>query len=80
MKSLIGWIGGKRALCKAILKRFPTEETGRYIEVFGGAAWVLFAREKIPGQLEVYNDINSNLTNLFRCVKYHCGELQRELE
>lgn len=80
MKSLIGWIGGKRALCKAILERFPTEETGRYIEVFGGAAWVLFAREKIPGQLEVYNDINSNLTNLFRCVKYHCGELQRELE
>lgn len=67
-------------LRKAILERFPTDEVGRYIEVFGGAAWVLFAKEKKANQLEVYNDINSNLVNLFRCVKYHCGELQRELE
>lgn len=80
MESFIGWIGGKRMLRKAILERFPTDEVGRYIEVFGGAAWVLFAKEKKANQLEVYNDINSNLVNLFRCVKYHCGELQREME
>lgn len=42
MESLIGWIGGKRMLRKAILERFPTDEVGRYIEVFGGAAWVLY--------------------------------------
>ena len=41
---------------------------------------MLFAKEKKANQLEVYNDINSNLVNLFRCVKYHCGELQREME
>ena len=80
MESFIGWIGGKRMLRKAILERFPTDEVGRYIEVFGGAAWVLFAKETKANQLEVYNDINSNLVNLFRCVKYHCGELQREME
>ena len=80
MESFIGWIGGKRMLRKAILERFPTDEVGRYVEVFGGAAWVLFAKEKKANQLEVYNDINSNLVNLFRCVKYHCGELQREME
>ena len=80
MESFIGWIGGKRALRRAILERFPDDEVGRYIEVFGGAAWVLFAKEKMANQLEVYNDINGNLVNLFRCVKYHCGELQRELE
>ena len=80
MESFIGWIGGKRALRRAILERFPDDEVGRYIEVFGGAAWVLFAKEKKANQLEVYNDINGNLVNLFRCVKYHCGELQRELE
>lgn len=79
-ESFIGWIGGKRALRRAILERFPDDEVGRYIEVFGGAAWVLFAKEKKANQLEVYNDINGNLVNLFRCVKYHCGELQRELE
>lgn len=80
MDSCIGWIGGKRALRKAILERFPADEVGRYIEVFGGAGWVLFAKEKQSGQLEVYNDIDGNLVNLFRCVKYHCGEVQRELD
>ena len=80
MNSCIGWIGGKRALRKAILERFPTDKVGRYIEVFGGAGWVLFAKEKQSGQLEVYNDIDGNLVNLFRCVKYHCGEVQRELD
>ena len=80
MESCIGWIGGKRLLRKAILERFPTDEVGRYIEVFGGAGWVLFAKEKKSGQLEVYNDINGDLVNLFRCVKYHCGEVQKELD
>lgn len=80
MDSFMGWIGGKRMLRKAILERFPTDKVERYIEVFGGAAWVLFAKEKQAGQLEVYNDINGNLVNLFRCVKYHCGELQREFD
>ena len=80
MDSFMGWIGGKRILRKAILERFPKDEVERYVEVFGGAAWVLFAKERQAGQLEVYNDINGNLVNLFRCVKYHCGELQREFE
>ena len=48
MNSFIGWIGGKRLLRKEILARFPTEGIGRYIEVFGGAAWVLFAEKKYP--------------------------------
>ncbi len=29
--------------------------------------------------MEVYNDYNSELVNLFRCVKHHTPELQREL-
>lgn len=80
MNSFMGWIGGKRILRNAILERFPADEVGRYIEVFGGAGWVLFAKEKKSSQLEVYNDIDGNLVNLFRCIKYHCGEVQRELE
>lgn len=80
MDSCIGWIGGKRLLRKAILERFPTDKVDRYIEVFGGAGWVLFGKEKQSGQLEVYNDRDSNLVNLFRCIKFHCGEVQRELD
>ena len=40
-----------------------------------------FFFEKEQGkELEVFNDRDSNLINLYRCIKYHCGELQRELE
>lgn len=77
MNSFISWIGGKKLLRKEIVKRFP-EKFDRYIEVFGGAAWVLFSKDKLAN-IEVYNDANGDLVNLFRCVKYHCGELQREL-
>lgn len=53
MNSPIGWIGGKRALRKEIIALFPQDGVGRYIEVFFGAGWVFFSREKQPGQLEV---------------------------
>ena len=43
MNSFIPWVGGKRLLRKQILELFPKkEERKRYVEVFGGAAWVLF--------------------------------------
>jgi len=80
MNSFIGWIGGKRLLRKEILARFPEKEIGRYIEVFGGAGWVLFGKEKQPGQLEVFNDLDGDLVNLYRCIKYHRTALQEELE
>lgn len=78
MNSFIAWIGGKKLLRKSIMERFPKEGCSRYIEVFGGAGWVLFGKE--PGkELEVFNDVDSNLINLYRCIKYHCSELQKEL-
>ena len=79
MNSFIAWIGGKKLLRKEIVKRFPEEGFTRYVEVFGGAGWVLFEKEQ-GKELEVFNDRDSNLVNLYRCIKYHCGELQRELE
>ena len=79
MNSFIGWIGGKKALRGKIIQRFPAEYN-RYIEVFGGAGWVLFALDPKPSCFEVFNDTDGNLVNLYRCIKYHCGELQRELE
>lgn len=79
MNSFIGWIGGKRALRKDILALFP-ENIERYIEVFGGAGWVLFGKEKKKEQLEVFNDMDGDLINLYRCVKYHCSALQEELQ
>ena len=50
----------------------------RYIEVFGGAGWVLF--HKPPGaDFEVYNDFNSNLANLYRCVRDKPAKLKYKL-
>ncbi len=80
MDSFIRWIGGKRVLRKEIMKHFPSEQQyDRYIEVFGGAGWILFAKER-TAKMEVFNDINGELVNLYRCVKYHDRELQKELK
>lgn len=80
MDSFISWIGGKKALRKKIIQEFPEESRyNRYIEVFGGAGWVLFGKDR-HAEMEVFNDVNGALINLYRCVKYHPEELQRELE
>ena len=78
MDSFIGWIGGKKLLRKAICDRFP-DKISKYVEVFGGAGWVLFYREKHAG-FEVYNDINSHLVSLFRCIKYHPEAVSDEMK
>lgn len=77
MKTIIPWIGGKSLLAKRIVSLFP-DNIGRYIEVFGGGASVLFYKEK-HAPFEVYNDADSQLVNLFKCVKFHRSELQREI-
>lgn len=66
MNSVISWVGGKKALRELIYTRFP-KEYGRYIEVFGGGGWVLFGKR--PDKMEVYNDFNNNLTNMFRVIR-----------
>lgn len=46
IQSLIPWIGGKQALCRAIISRFPADFRERtYVEVFGGGASVLLNKE-----------------------------------
>ncbi len=78
MNSIISWIGGKKALRELIYERLP-KEYGRYIEVFGGGGWVLFGKSPDSRCLEVYNDFNSNLANLFICVKERTAAFLVEL-
>ncbi|OLN31397.1 DNA adenine methylase [Desulfosporosinus metallidurans] len=78
MNSIISWIGGKKALRELIYERLP-KEYGRYIEVFGGGGWVLFGKSPDSRCLEVYNDFNSNLANLFFCVKERTAAFLVEL-
>jgi DNA adenine methylase len=79
MDSFLAWVGGKRLLRNEIVSRFPADSFKKYVEVFGGAGWVLFARPR-HAETEVYNDVNDGLTNLFRIVKYHPDALERELD
>lgn len=77
MNSFMSWIGGKKALRHMILPLFPREYE-RYIEVFGGAGWVLFGKH--PGNdYEVFNDFNALLVNLYRCVRELPDQLISEL-
>ncbi|WP_346065899.1 DNA adenine methylase [Lacrimispora amygdalina] len=74
----MSWIGGKKSMRELIVSLFPLYYE-RYIEVFGGGGWVLF--HKPPGNdFEVYNDFNSLLVNLYRCVRDQYEELKKELK
>ncbi len=78
MDAMIPWIGGKRLLRKTISEMIPGDIT-TYIEPFGGAGWVMFYKDRWAKH-EVYNDLNGDLTNLFKYVKYHPDSLVAELD
>lgn len=71
---IIPWIGGKRRLAKNILPLFPEHEC--YVETFCGAAALYFMKRQ--SHVEVINDINGELMNLYRVVKYHMEEFIRQ--
>ena len=57
--------GSKTTLASWIIDYFPDHT--QYIEAFGGAASVLVAKER--SELEVYNDINSDVVTFFRAIR-----------
>lgn len=58
INSPIKWVGGKSRLRKFIIPLIPAHTC--YVEVFGGAGWVLFGKQ--PSQVEVLNAIQAKLT------------------
>ncbi len=75
MASFFPWQGGKSKQA-ARLCQLLAEHTC-YVEVFAGAANLLFAKPK--SKTEVINDVNSDLVTLFRVVRYHRREFFRHL-
>ena len=71
----IAWYGGKARLASRIAALLPNHDT--YVEPFGGAAAVLFAKN--PATLEVYNDVDSGLVTFFRALRDHPDALSRAL-
>ena len=73
-KPIVPWLGGKRRLAKHILPLI-NDDHQTYVEPFAGGAAMFFMKEQ--SKVEVINDINSDLVNLYRVVRHHLDELIR---
>lgn len=74
---IIPWMGEKRRLAAKLIPLFPSHEC--YVEVFCGGAALYFLRP-VPANVEVLNDINGDLTNLYRVVQHHLEEFVRQFK
>lgn len=63
--SLVSYVGGKGTHLDDLLPLIPFTST--YVEPYGGAASILLNRRR--SEVEVYNDLNNDLVNLFRVVR-----------
>ena len=73
---LLRYFGGKWMLADWIISQFPRHEA--YVEPFGGGASVLLRKPR--SKIEIYNDIDGELVNLFRVARDNGDELIRALD
>lgn len=76
LKTPITYYGGKQTLLKHLLPLIP--EHNLYTETFAGGAALLFAKE--PAEVEVLNDLNSELVNFYWAVTVYYDRLKVEIE
>ncbi len=66
LRAPVQWFGGKGAMTAKLMPLVP--EGGQpYCEPYMGAACLFFARD--PAPVEVLNDLDGDLVNLFRCLQ-----------
>jgi DNA adenine methylase len=70
-----GWYGGKFSHLRWLLRLLP--QCHHYCEPFAGSAAVLLNRPTSP--VETYNDIDGEVTNFFRVLREHSGELVKQI-
>lgn len=76
---MIPYFGGKSYTARWIISNFPENYKDlTYCEVFGGGGWVLFKKE--PSSIEVYNDLNRDLVNLFLVIRDRYKEFAHRAE
>ncbi|HRJ37017.1 MAG TPA: DNA adenine methylase, partial [Flavobacteriales bacterium] len=75
MKTPITYYGGKQALLKHLIPLIPSHKI--YCEPFFGGGALFFA--KPPSEVEIINDINSEVVNFFRVAKTKFDALQKEV-
>lgn len=73
------WVGGKGKLKEIIYQVFPPDVT-RFADHFGGSGAMLLGLPPKADRLDVYNDFDAELTNLFLCVRDRLLALTEELK
>lgn len=68
------WLGGKKALHPKIIDRIEGITHHTYVEPFVGMGGV-FLRRRFRPKLEVANDLNGEIVNLFRILQRHYQQL-----
>jgi len=64
------WMGGKKALHQKIIERIDRIDHSVYVEPFAGMGGVFLRRTWRP-KLEVMNDLNGEIVDLFRILQRH---------
>ena len=77
-RPFIPWIGGKEKLTPYVRQVLPPEPKV-YVEPFGGSGAILLGLPPSKTRLDVYNDFNADLVNLFLCVRDSPITLMNEL-
>lgn len=76
VKPCFAYPGGKTRMLKHILPLLPSHKT--YVEPFAGGLAVLLAKPRVTN--EIVNDLNSELANFYRYVRFHLDALLGEME
>ena len=71
-----GWYGGKYVHLDFILPHLPADAE-HFCDVYGGSAAVLINR--VPAQVETYNDLDTELVNFFNVLRGQPDELIRSI-
>jgi DNA adenine methylase len=74
-RSFLRWAGSKRKLLSVLTEHLPPE-FNQYIEPFAGSACVFF---RLRPRKAVLGDINTDLIETFREVKYRCAAVAAQL-
>ncbi|MFQ6552477.1 DNA adenine methylase [Aestuariibius insulae] len=73
-KPVAPWLGGKKMLSNLIIEKIDAIDHATYVEPFVGMGGVFLRRTWKP-KCEVANDINGEITNLFRILQRHYPQL-----
>ena len=77
-KPIFPWMGNKVKLLPFIQKMIPPN-VKQYLEPFGGSGAVVLGLKPKKNRLDIYNDLNNDLFNVFCCIKERPLAFCREL-